>query len=54
MPDDGLNTLIAGVRCRAVLAELSEYIDGALSANRVATLQAHLNGCDPVSVLEPT
>ncbi len=46
MRDDGLDTVVAGVRCRDVLAELSDYLDGALSHDRVATLQAHLAGCD--------
>ncbi len=46
MRDDGLNTLVAGVRCRSVLADLSDYLDGTLAADRLATLQAHLAGCD--------
>lgn len=43
--DAGLDTEIAGVRCRAVLAELSDYLDGELPAARVAVLQAHLADC---------
>ncbi len=46
MRDDGLDTMVAGVRCREVLAELSDYLDGALTAERVGVLQAHLAGCD--------
>lgn len=46
MRDEGLNTMVAGVRCRDVLTELSDFLDGALSAHRVAVLQAHLAGCD--------
>jgi anti-sigma factor RsiW len=45
MTDAGLDTEIAGVRCRAVLAELSDYLDGELPAARVAVLQAHLADC---------
>lgn len=46
VPDAGLDTVVAGIRCREVLDDLSEYLDGALSASRVAELQAHLAGCD--------
>jgi anti-sigma factor RsiW len=46
MTDQGLDTIVAGVRCREVLAELSDYLDGALSPARVQALQAHLGGCD--------
>jgi predicted anti-sigma-YlaC factor YlaD len=46
MRDDGLDTLVAGVRCREVLGELSDYLDGDLSPMRVAQLQAHLTSCD--------
>jgi anti-sigma factor RsiW len=49
MQDDGLDTLVAGVRCRDVLADLSGYLDGELSAERVTQLQAHLTGCDRCS-----
>ncbi|MBL0170047.1 MAG: zf-HC2 domain-containing protein [Gemmatimonadaceae bacterium] len=44
--DTGLDTVIAGVRCRDVLADLSEFLDGQLSSERVATLRAHLAACD--------
>ncbi len=40
-----LDHLVAGVSCRDVLADLSEFLDGALSPERVAQLQAHLAGC---------
>ncbi len=46
MLDDGLDTIVAGIRCRDVLADLSGYLDGELQASRIAQLQAHLNGCD--------
>lgn len=44
MPD--LDRRVAGLRCRDVLADLSEYLDGTLSAERVAAIQAHLAACD--------
>jgi len=37
---------VAGIRCTEVLARLSDYLDGDLSAEQVATVQAHLRGCD--------
>ncbi len=43
MPD--LDHLVAGVRCREVLADLSDFLDGVLSEARVATIRAHLEGC---------
>jgi anti-sigma factor RsiW len=43
--DHGLDTEHAGIRCREVLAELSDYLDGDLPAARVAALQAHLSRC---------
>lgn len=46
MSTNGLDTIVAGVRCRDVLADLSEYLDGALPGARVAQLQAHLAGCE--------
>lgn len=46
MTDQGLDTVVAGVRCREVLAELSDYLDGTLTPARVQTLQAHLAHCD--------
>ncbi|MCC7052149.1 MAG: zf-HC2 domain-containing protein [Gemmatimonadaceae bacterium] len=49
MPDDGLETLVAGIRCREVLGDLSAFLDGELPAERVAALQAHLAGCDRCS-----
>lgn len=44
MPD--LDRLVAGLRCRDVLADLSEFLDGNLGAERVAAIQAHLAECD--------
>ncbi|MCA2982336.1 MAG: anti-sigma factor family protein [Gemmatimonas sp.] len=45
MNDHGLDTIVAGVRCRDVLADLSDFLDGALGAPRVAELQGHLAAC---------
>lgn len=44
MPD--LDRLVAGLRCRDVLEDLSEFLDGNLSAERVASIHAHLAACD--------
>jgi len=44
MPD--LDRLVAGLRCRDVLADLSEFLDGNLGTARVAAIQAHLAECD--------
>lgn len=44
MPE--LDRLVAGLRCRDVLADLSLYIDGELPAARVQQIQEHLRGCD--------
>ncbi len=49
MVDQGLDTVVAGLRCRDVLADLSEYVDGQLNAERVSALQAHLGSCDRCS-----
>jgi anti-sigma factor RsiW len=38
--------LVAGLRCREVLADLSDYIDGELTPERVTQIEAHLAGCD--------
>lgn len=46
MVDHGLDTIVAGVRCRDVLAELSDYLDGTVPVERVGQLQAHLASCD--------
>jgi anti-sigma factor RsiW len=45
MSDHSLDTIVAGVRCREVLADLSDYLDGALAPARVEELQAHLAVC---------
>jgi anti-sigma factor RsiW len=45
MTDQGLDTIVAGIRCREVLADLSDYADGDLPHARVRELQAHLAGC---------
>ncbi len=46
MHDNGLDTMVAGVRCREVLADLSEYMDCTLPVTRVQELRAHLAACD--------
>ena len=46
---NGIPTVVAGIRCREVLADLSEYLDGTLPAARVHELRAHLQGCDNCS-----
>jgi anti-sigma factor RsiW len=38
--------LVAGLRCGDVLADLSEYLDQGLTAERRAQLEAHVRGCD--------
>jgi anti-sigma factor RsiW len=38
--------LVAGLRCREVLEVLSDYLDGDLTDEQVARVQAHLAGCD--------
>lgn len=37
---------VAGLRCREVLARLSEYLDGTLAAEERARLEAHVAACD--------
>ena len=37
---------VGGLRCTEVLARLSDYLDGDLTADEVARVQAHLHGCD--------
>lgn len=37
---------VAGMRCGEVLAELSDYLDGELAAERRGQVEAHLRGCD--------
>lgn len=36
---------VGGIRCDAVLAVLSDYIDGQLSPEKVAAIETHLRGC---------
>jgi RNA polymerase sigma-70 factor (ECF subfamily) len=36
-----------GPDCRALLARLSEYIDGELEAGVCDEIDAHMGGCDP-------
>lgn len=38
--------LVAGLRCGDVLADLSEYLDEGLTAERRDQIEAHLRGCD--------
>ena len=37
---------VAGIRCTEVLDDLSDCLDGELSADRVRQIEAHLEGCD--------
>lgn len=48
MPDSmpRMDRMVAGIRCREVLADLSDYIDGLLPEDRVAQINEHLRGCD--------
>ncbi|MEZ4455715.1 MAG: zf-HC2 domain-containing protein [Gemmatimonadales bacterium] len=41
-----LERTVAGLRCREVLADLSNYLDGELPAERAARIEAHVAGCD--------
>ena len=43
-PPDERN--IGGISCFAVLAGLSDYLDGALDAHTVDQVNAHILGCD--------
>ena len=48
-PPDGvapLDRVVAGLRCRDVLAALSDFVDGTLEAADRARVVAHLDGCD--------
>ncbi len=44
MPE--LERLVAGIRCREVLADLSDYLDGQLAEERVRQIEAHVRDCD--------
>ena len=37
--------VVAGLSCRDVLADLSDYLDQQLAPERRAQLEAHLRGC---------
>ncbi len=37
---------VAGIRCSEVLDDLSDYLDGELTDERVRRIEAHLQGCD--------
>ena len=41
-----LDRLVAGIRCRDVLAGLNAYVDGELPAADVERVEGHLRGCD--------
>jgi anti-sigma factor RsiW len=41
-----LDRVIGGLRCRDVLARLSEYLDGELAGADLAALEAHARACD--------
>jgi anti-sigma factor RsiW len=38
--------VVAGLRCGEVLADLGEYLESALPAERVSRIEEHLRGCD--------
>lgn len=40
--------------CRALLAQISDYIDGDLEAELCAELEKHLSGCDNCRVMVDT
>jgi anti-sigma factor RsiW len=40
-----LDRSVAGITCREVLAELSDFLDGELPEARVAQIREHLAGC---------
>jgi anti-sigma factor RsiW len=40
-----LDRVVAGLRCRDVLDDLSEFIDGTLSADRLGQIRAHVAEC---------
>lgn len=37
---------VAGLRCGEVLQRLSDYVDGAVTAEESAAIAGHLRGCD--------
>jgi anti-sigma factor RsiW len=37
---------IGGISCFGVLAKLSDYLDGALEAEEIGQINAHIVGCD--------
>lgn len=37
---------VAGIRCTEVLDDLSDYLDGELSVERVRRIEDHLRGCN--------
>jgi anti-sigma factor RsiW len=41
-----IERVVGGLRCREVLAKLSDYLDGELPAAEVALMEAHVRGCD--------
>jgi anti-sigma factor RsiW len=41
-----LDRVLAGIRCREVLEELSAYLDAELPPARAAQIEAHLRACD--------
>lgn len=42
----GIERNIAGMHCGEVLADLSDYLDGALTLEKRDQILAHLQGCD--------
>lgn len=46
MTDPRLDREVAGIRCREVLVDLTDYLDGDLPGGRVRQIEGHLEGCD--------
>ncbi len=42
----GIERTVAGMPCGEVLADLSNYLDGAISLEKRSQILAHLQGCD--------
>lgn len=45
-PDMGLDTVVAGIRCRDVLDALSEFLDDEIVPDQRTAIVAHLSACD--------
>ena len=43
---DDEERIVAGLHCGEVLADLTEYLDGQLHADRMRRIQEHVRGCE--------